>query len=164
MTIKWKVLCKILGESAVRSERQKEIRRKYEQSAKGKEAKKRHEAAYVASGGRAETEKRRAQKPVSEARKQARKRWAKANKEYATASRSYRRSLERNLDELSSFVLLEAVRLSRLREQIVGGTWHVDHIVPVSKGGTSHFSNVQVVPAAWNRRKSNVHVERFIGA
>jgi hypothetical protein len=58
-------------------------------------------------------------------------------------------------------VLQEAVLLARLREQIVGGHWHVDHIIPVSKGGTSQPGNIQVVPAHWNRKKSNKHAERF---
>ena len=148
----------------MRTEAQKESRRKYEASEKGKAAKKRHEAAYIASGGRSLTEQRRASKPVSPARKLARQKWAKANKDYFTADRSFRRSLGRNLSELDRFTLLEAVSLARLREKVVGGIWHVDHIVPVSKGGLSVASNLQVVPAEWNRRKSNVHTERYFGA
>jgi 5-methylcytosine-specific restriction endonuclease McrA len=145
----------------VRTEAQKEARRKYEASDKGKAAKKRHDANYVASGGRAKTEQRRAEKPISEARKEARKRWAKANRAYYTADRSFRRSLERDLSEFDRFVLLEAVSLAKLRKEEVGGNWHVDHIVPVSKGGTARADNLQVVPAVWNRQKSNLHTKRF---
>ena len=39
--------------------------------------------------------------------------------------------------------------------------WHVDHIIPVSKGGLTTANNLQVVPANWNRRKSNVHNQKF---
>jgi len=148
----------------VRNERQKEARRKYEASEKGKAAKRRHEAAYVASGGRAKTEERRSMKPLSEARKAARRKWAENNKVYFTAMRSYRRSLEKNLTPDDFWVLQEAVNLAKLRELIVGGKWHVDHIIPVSKGGDSQPNNLQVVPALWNRQKSNVHTERFFGA
>ena len=144
----------------MRTQAQKESRRKYEVE-KGKSAKRRHEAAYKASGGRAKAEQRRSEKPVSPARKIARLKWAKANKDYFTASRSFRRSLIQELSDFDRFVLLEAVSLARLREQIVGGQWHVDHIIPVSKGGTSRATNLQVVPAEWNRRKSNVHTNRF---
>ena len=147
----------------MRSEAQKEARRRYGASEKGKAARRRHEAAYVASGGRADTEARRTEKPLSEARKQARVCWAKANKAYFTADKAFRRSLERAGSEFDRFVLEEAVSLAYRRKQLTAFDWHVDHIVPVSKGGTSAANNLQVVPATWNRRKSNKHTERFFG-
>lgn len=147
----------------MRNEAQKASRLKYEHSEKGKAAKQRHEAAYKASGGRAKTEERRAEKPISEARKAARLRWAKRNPEYAAANRSARRALYRNASEFDRFVLIEAMKLARLRQQIFGFSWHVDHVVPVSKGGTSEALNLQVVPAVWNQRKSNKHTKRFFG-
>ena len=133
-----------------RNEKQKEARRRYEQSDKGKAARKRQEAAYVASGKRAVLEAKRAKKPVSEARKQARLRY-----------QLMRRSGEQALDDFRKWVLLEAVHLAKLREQLCGGKWHVDHITPVSKGGQSTHDNIQVVPAFWNRTKSNKHTGRY---
>lgn len=133
-----------------RNEKQKEARRRYEMSDKGKAARKRHEATYVASGKRAILEAKRAEKPVSEARKQARLRY-----------QLVRRSSEKALDGFDAWVLLEAVHLAKLREQVCGGKWHVDHITPVSKGGHSAHDNIQVVPAYWNRSKSNKHTGRF---
>ena len=112
---------------------------------KGKE-----DEAYALSGGRCEAEKRRAAKPISDARKHARLKY-----------QLMRSSNEKQLNEFDSFVLGEAVRLCKLRTQITGKSWHVDHIVPVSKGGASSANNLQVVPALWNRKKSNKHSERF---
>jgi hypothetical protein len=134
----------------MRTERQKEQRRKYEASSKGKTAKKRHEEAYKASGGRFNVEARRASKPISDARKA-----------YKAMYQVMRRSSERNLNELDAFVLSEALGLAKLREKLLGASWHVDHIVPVSKGGTSSAFNLQVVPALWNRQKSNKHSNTF---
>ncbi len=147
----------------MRSEAQKEARRRYEASEKGKAARRRQEENYKLSGGRAATEARRAGKPTSEARKHARKKWAAANQAYFTASRAFRRSLDRAGSVFDKFVLEEAVLLAYLRKKFTNIDWHVDHIVPVSKGGTSVAHNLQVVPASWNRRKSNKHTERFFG-
>ena len=130
-----------------------ETKKKYYASEKGKAQKQKEEAAYIASGGRAASESRRAEQPISEARKQARLRY-----------QLIRSSGEKKLEPFDAFVLREAVQLTRLRKQLCGGTWHVDHIVPVSKGGLSTHDNIQVVPALWNQKKSNVHTERFIGA
>lgn len=145
----------------MRTEAQKASRKRYDQSEKGKAAKKRHDATYMASGGRAVSEAKRSEQPLSEARKAARARWAKRNLVYHAASRSKRRAADRQLSVDDFWVLQEAVSLARLREQIVGGKWHVDHIIPISKGGTSSPDNLQVVPAYWNRKKSNKHSEHF---
>lgn len=133
-----------------RNENQKEARRRYEASDKGKTARKRQEATYVASGGRAVLERRRSEHPVSEARKQSRLRY-----------QLMRRSNERHLAPFDAWVLKEAVELARVRSEVCGGEWHVDHIVPVSKGGLCTHDNLQVVPAYWNRSKSNKHTKRY---
>lgn len=128
----------------------KEAKRKYYASDKGKACKKREDAAYVASGGREKTERKRAAVPVSEPRKQARLRY-----------QLKRRANEKLCGELDDFVLEEAVALARLRNKLCFGKWHVDHIVPVSRGGTSAHYNLQVVPAHWNQSKSNKHNGKF---
>jgi len=147
----------------VRSEAQKEARKRYEDSDKGRQARKRHEATYVASGKRAVVEAKRSLKPVSSARLVARKKWADANKPYFAASRSLRRALFKEATDFDRFVFIQAAELAVLRKSVTGGVWHVDHIIPVSRGGTSAATNLQVVPASWNWRKSNKHTERFFG-
>lgn len=139
----------------------REIKRRFYASARGKAAKKREDAHYVSTGGRAAVERRRAERGVSPARKAARKKWARANRAYFTADMALRRALDRKALSFDRFVLLEAAKLARLREAATGFAWHVDHIVPVSKGGRSTADNLQVVPATWNRRKSNKHSRRF---
>jgi hypothetical protein len=47
-------------------------------------------------------------------------------------------------------------------ENKLGIKFHVDHIVPVSKGGLHHHSNLQVVPASWNISKHNRNTERWL--
>jgi len=147
----------------VRSEAQKEARRRYEASDKGKQARKRQEATYIASGKRSVVEAKRSEKPLSPARIAARKKWAGANKPYFAAARAIRRALFREATDFDRFVFIEAAELAALRKRVTGGVWHVDHITPVSRGGTSTATNLQVVPASWNWKKSNKHTERFFG-
>jgi 5-methylcytosine-specific restriction endonuclease McrA len=123
-------------------EKVKAIKQRYYSSKKGKAQKRKEEANYVLTGGRAEAEKRRANFPISEARKLAK-----------TKSSIKRRGLVKELLDFDMFVLEEAISLAKLREHFVGGKWHVDHIIPVSKGGSSQATNLQVVPAKWNQSK-----------
>jgi hypothetical protein len=128
----------------------KEAKRKYYSSDRGKAQKLKDDEAYAASGGRAKADARRAEKPISTARKVAK-----------LKHQLMRRSSEKQLSEFDEFVLKEAVRLCKARTTKLGLQWHVDHIIPVSRGGTSCASNLQVVPARWNQQKSNKHSERF---
>jgi hypothetical protein len=130
-----------------------EAKRKYYASEKGKASKQREDAAYKLSGGRRASDLRRAQKPLSDARLEARLRY-----------QHKKRASMKSMGELDKFVLAEAVRLMRLRKKITKTSWHVDHITPVSRGGPTTHDNLQVVPALWNRQKSNKHQQRFFAA
>ena len=47
-------------------------------------------------------------------------------------------------------------RLAKLLEKHNPGTrYHVDHIIPLSKGGLHHQDNLQVMRADFNLRKAN---------
>ena len=119
------------------------------------------------------------QKKHYEANKEAiieyQKKYHAANKEYIAArTKKYyqdnkaahdRRNAERRalvanyqMTDHDKFALEEAFRLARLREEIMGGIWHVDHIVPVKHPdacGLNSAANLQVVPAVWNLSKGN---------
>jgi 5-methylcytosine-specific restriction endonuclease McrA len=43
----------------------------------------------------------------------------------------------------------------------LGVTFHVDHVVPISKGGQHTPDNLQIVPAKWNLQKSNKNNARW---
>ena len=93
------------------------------------------------------------------------RKWYQENKECFRAKEAKRRAkLAAPLSELDWFVLLEAQRLAKLRGQLLGTKWHVDHIIPVSLGGTNEYTNIQVVPAAWNLKKGNRNSDRFFDA
>jgi predicted RNA-binding Zn-ribbon protein involved in translation (DUF1610 family) len=141
---------KIMAWRKANPDKCKAAKQKYYASEKGKAHKRKEDAAYVASGGKSASERRRSENPLSEARQQAKLRY-----------QLMRRSGEKSLNDFDSWVLKEAVDLARLRKQIFGKEWHVDHIIPVSKGGLCTHNNLQVVPAYWNREKSNKHTKRY---
>lgn len=126
------------------------IKRKYYSSEKGKSQKRKEEQNYVASGGRMFAEKRRSERPISSAR-------VMAKLKYATR----KRVIGIEMSEFDVFVLEEAISLAKLRSKISNFSWHVDHIIPISRGGTNHFSNLQVVPGRWNQSKGTKHTKFF---
>jgi 5-methylcytosine-specific restriction endonuclease McrA len=89
--------------------------------------------------------------------------WASLNRERLQAKTNYRRRLTQKLSELDKFVLSEAAQLSALRTECLQFSWQIDHIVPIAKGGTNAFDNIQVVPAKWNASKGARHTQRFFG-
>ena len=98
-----------------------------------------------------------------EKRRQWDRAWWAAHREYNALKLSQRRKLLQGLCELDRFVLAEAAHLCFVRNKLIGGSWEIDHIFPVSLGGTNVHTNIQVVPKSWNASKGNRHTQRFIG-
>jgi hypothetical protein len=62
------------------------------------------------------------------------------------------------LTEDDKWMMSQVYELALLREKIVGGKWHVDHIIPLQGklvSGLHVINNLQVIPAKLNRSKSN---------
>lgn len=68
-----------------------------------------------------------------------------------------RRRLEVNTPEMTAAEkakLAQFYRVARLMTRRYGVPFEVDHVVPLAKGGAHHPSNLQILTAAENRRKS----------
>ena len=60
--------------------------------------------------------------------------------------------------ELTEFVTQEAIHLAKLREEITGFKWDVDHIYPIQGlevCGLHVWNNLQVIPSKINKSKGN---------
>lgn len=137
-----------------RRERQKIAKRKYRLSEKGQVAKQRDEEKYRVSGKRLENSRRREARPISPARKAARKRWAQENRWYFAADRAHRRMLAKYPVPAGDKVEMDGMYLFCQ----VFPEYEVDHIIPI-KGSTicglHVLRNLQVLPRSENRRKAN---------
>jgi len=89
--------------------------------------------------------------------------WAQLNKEKYAKRAEHRRRLKDRMSEFDRFVMHEAAVLCGLRCDVTKIDWQIDHIVPLSKGGTHAAENLQVVPAAWNAAKRDHHCEKYFG-
>lgn len=89
--------------------------------------------------------------------------YAKRNQDNRSALSAKRRASKLNAtprwdSELTDFVAKEASALARMRANMFGFEWDVDHIVPLAGKNVCGFhvwNNLQVIPSDVNRRKSN---------
>jgi hypothetical protein len=83
-----------------------------------------------------------------------------ANKDKINAKTSRRKATKLNATPAwaNEFFMKEAYHLAKLREKVLGGKWHVDHIVPLRSKlvcGLHVENNLQVILAGSNLSKSN---------
>lgn len=89
--------------------------------------------------------------------------WCQINKEKYASRAEHRRKLKIFMTELDVLVMKEAALLCEARSRETGFLWQIDHIKPLSKGGTHAAENLQVVPASWNAAKRDRHSEKYFG-
>ena len=91
--------------------------------------------------------------------------WQKANKDKKNVSTANRRALKfRATIRLTATDKKEIQNLYKLAQdktKETGFDWHVDHIIPLTKGGLHKPTNLQVVPASWNISKGNRSEEKY---
>ena len=91
--------------------------------------------------------------------------WKNNNRavENANAAR-YRASKSKTVAYMSPDMkrkIAEVYQIAQEASVTTGYDWHVDHIVPLSKGGLHTLNNLQVVPATWNLEKNNKNCDRY---
>ncbi len=66
-----------------------------------------------------------------------------------------RHAIPKWYSDFDDFVLQEMFELAEIRKEETGIEWHVDHMIPLSKGGLHWHMNWQLIPAAMNLEKHN---------
>ncbi len=95
------------------------------------------------------------------------KEYYQENKELFFAHNAKRRALQTSVEAIMTKEEVENYKnLVKIRDEataLFGYEWHIDHTIPISKGGTNAIDNLEVVPASWNIGKGNTHSQPFWG-
>ncbi|WNL50864.1 HNH endonuclease [Xanthomonas phage Murka] len=86
--------------------------------------------------------------------------WRAANQQKVAAYASNRRAaklsaMPADFGEFDRFVMEEAAAACKRRESLHGEPFHVDHMIPLAKGGLHAWHNIQVIPARLNLSKKD---------
>ena len=84
--------------------------------------------------------------------------WRQENPHGANAHAAARKShIKRATPSWANkFFIAEAYHIAKVREKMLGGKWHVDHIIPLrgkTVCGLHVENNLQVIPASVNQNK-----------
>ncbi len=94
--------------------------------------------------------------------------WALSNRDKKRAKDSLRRARIKKVNDIKTTEdrkqLVVLFKQALEREKETGCEWHVDHTIPITKGGRHCLTNLQVVPASWNLSKGNRHERKFVYA
>ena len=95
------------------------------------------------------------------------KAWRLANKEKVEALNSKRRALRLNAEaKMTKAEKENYANLVKIRDdatKLFGYAWSIEHIIPLTKGGTNAIDNLEVTPLSWNISKGNRSSELFWG-
>lgn len=90
--------------------------------------------------------------------------WSKNNPDKWKVTKASRRAAKRRAipdwsnDEFEDFAIREMYELSRIRKELTGIDWHVDHIVPLKSKkvcGLHCLANLQIITGSENMSKGN---------
>lgn len=147
--------------------RRKMRKKAYAKTEKGKAIRNAIKKRYLKNNPHAREAKRRWRRKWLKTEKgreaQRRKNQSASQKAMIAARKAKKRVLDKTMTDFDKFVYQEAYLLKQMRRKLLGTEWHIDHTIPISKGGTNAYNNIEVVPAKWNLDKSNLHTYRFFG-
>ena len=147
--------------------RRKMRKKAYYKTEKGRAIRKAIKKRYLKNNPHAREAKREWKKKWLKTEKgreaQRRKNQSPSQKAMIAARKAKKRVLDKTMTDFDKFVYQEAYLLKQMRRELLGTEWHIDHTIPISKGGTNAYNNIEVVPAKWNLDKSNLHTYRFFG-
>jgi len=83
--------------------------------------------------------------------------WRKNNPGKMAQQRFLRRTKNDpiKLTDKEKMLINKIYKFAKLCQETLAIKYHVDHVIPVSLGGTNHPSNLRVIPAEINLRKGN---------
>lgn len=134
--------------------REREARRRAANAEKIKESQARYRAA---NAGRAKERDARWHATNRERSREIKSAWAKRNPEVCRARRTQRRARERSATHPDHSIEIETV-LFQSAERLggcLGIKFHIDHIIPLDRGGPHHHANLRILPARLNLIKNN---------
>ena len=92
--------------------------------------------------------------------------WKAANRSKCNAVENRRRSIKKKCMVANSDVENRKIellyRVASILSKICKLPYHIDHVIPLSKGGTHTLDNLQIVTSAFNLKKGNRNNDKYI--